>query len=384
MTVISNTRNRAIFASDNVASAHPIGLNAFAKAAGHPNTPYGTGKYTAELNAYLRELFDRQFVRGFSVATGTFANVVGIGAMLDAGDAVVCHPLSHIVTEERAALNAKFGAANNFASGPHAKIDFRLLQDQLGFKTDIHQCRRRVLTITQCTERGTTYKHDEFCRIAKLAKQHNLRVHIDGARMINAIASEGSSLSSGLNDQTWFADAVSLGFIKSGGLAADLLVVFDEQLAKRVEVSLKSAGHLYSKSECHASQILSLMDSGAWLECGRTSNKMARKLEVELEALGVEIAAPVESNGVFVNLPPGTRKSLQSNGWIFRSYEDGSSRFMTHWQTNDDDIELLCSHVQRSLICDKVSPSGISVVDGTIAGERNPQQCKTKIAINIS
>jgi hypothetical protein len=55
---------------------------------------------------------------------------------------------------------------------------------------------------------------------------------------------------------------------------------------------------------------------------------------------------------VFVHLKPETRKSLQRNGWMFRSYDDGTSRLMTHWETNDADIELLCSHLQHSLVSD--------------------------------
>jgi hypothetical protein len=39
---------------------------------------------------------------------------------------------------------------------------------------------------------------------------------------------------------------------------------------------------------------------------------------------------------------------------------------------------------EKAYVTDKSGPSGIIVGDGTIAGERNPQQCKTKSSINIS
>ena len=245
-------------------------------------------------------------------------------------------------------MNSTFGTATALTDGTDAKIDLNLLKNRISFTTDIHQSRRRALSITQCTERGTTYKTNDFYTIARLAKQYDLKVHIDGARMVNAIAGQYDTIASGLNDQTWFADAVSLGFIKSGGQAADLLVVFDQNMATRIETTLKSMGHLYSKSECWAAQILRLMDSGEWLNCARTANCKAKKLESALVNSGIEIEVPVESNAVFVRLSHQSRKQLRANGWTFRTYEDETSRFMTHWQTENSDIKALCSALRNT------------------------------------
>ncbi len=58
-------------------------------------------------------------------------------------------------------------------------------------RSDIHYPKPRVVTLTQSTEVGTVYRPNEVAAISACAREHGLRVHMDGARFANAVASLG-------------------------------------------------------------------------------------------------------------------------------------------------------------------------------------------------
>ena len=53
----------------------------------------------------------------------------------------------------------------------------------------MHAPKPRVISITQSTELGTVYRLDEMERIAEVARERSLALHMDGARFANAVAS---------------------------------------------------------------------------------------------------------------------------------------------------------------------------------------------------
>jgi hypothetical protein len=99
---------------------------------------------------------------------------------------------------------------------------------------------------------------------------------MDGARFANAVARLGCHPA----DVTWRAgvDALSFGFVKNGGLSAEMLIFFRPELADATLYRRKRAGHLLSKGRYMAAQVLAMLEGDVWLRNARAANDSAARL----------------------------------------------------------------------------------------------------------
>jgi threonine aldolase len=166
----------------------------------------------------------------------------------------------------------------------------------------VHTVQPRALTLTQATELGTSYRPAELAALAALAHERGLVVHVDGARLANAVAFLGCHPA----DVTWRAgvDVLSFGATKNGALAAEAVIFFDRTLAETANYRRMRGGHLLSKGRLLSAQFAGWLKDGHWLDLARTANGKARRLARGLAAAeGVRLAWPVDGNEVFAVMP---------------------------------------------------------------------------------
>ena len=110
---------------------------------------------------------------------------------------------------------------------------------------DIHYPRPRVVSIAQTTETGTVYRPGEVAALSAVAREHGLRLHMDGARFANAVAALGLAPA----DVTWRAgvDVLCFGGTKMGLPVGEAVVFFDRGLSEEFAWRCKQAGQLASK-----------------------------------------------------------------------------------------------------------------------------------------
>jgi threonine aldolase len=178
-----------------------------------------------------------------------------------------------------------------------------------------HRVRPAVLSISQATEAGTIYRVQEIRELAGIAHAHGLSVHVDGARLGNALARMNVPLA----EATWKAgvDVLSFGATKGGALAAEAVVFFDPARAAHMAERRKRAGHLLSKHRFIAAQLEAYCADGLWLRLAGHANAMADRLAAGLCALGLAPVWPVEANEVFVALPLATDARLRAAGAVY-------------------------------------------------------------------
>src|SRR6201999_1522407 len=138
----------------------------------------------------------------------------------------------------------------------------------------------RALTITQGTEMGTVYSPAEIRKLTATAREHGLRVHMDGARFANAVASLGVKP----KEITWQAgvEVLSFGGTKNGMAVGEAVVFFNLELARDFDYRCKQAGQLASKMRFVSASWLGMLKDGAWLRHAEHANKMAKRLEAGL------------------------------------------------------------------------------------------------------
>ena len=203
----------------------------------------------------------------------------------------------------------------------------------------MHHVKNRVLSLTQATELGTVYTRGELEALTEVARRHGLKVHMDGARFANAVATLGCAPA----DISWRAgiDVLCFGGVKNGLAVGEAVLFFDPALAHEFEWRVKQAGHLNSKMRLVTAPWLALLQDGLWLSNAGHANAMAQRLAARLAGLpGVRLMLPVEANAVFAEIPPPVQQRLRAKGWHFYTFlGDTGCRLMCAWDTTPDTID---------------------------------------------
>jgi threonine aldolase len=328
------------FFSDNAAPAHPKVLEAIAKA-NRLDTAYDGDEWSRKLDGAFSDLFGTQ-VRAFWVTTGTAANCLALAALCPPYRAVLCHRDAHIEVDEAGAPGFFTGGGKLILlDGEGAKITPAAVGDACdAIRDDVHQVQPAAISITNATEYGLVYRASEVAALGDVAKERRLALHMDGARLANAVVSTGESLA----DLTWRAgvDALSFGFVKNGGLNAEALILFRTDLADEIAVRRKRAGHLLSKGRYLAAQLLAMLDGDLWLDNARAANAAARKLA---EAAPQRLVYPVEANEIFLKATVDEAQRLRAMGFDFYDWGPGQIRLVTSWDQQGAELESLAAAI---------------------------------------
>ena len=322
------------FLSDNAAAVHPQ-VWAAMQAADAPDAPYDGDRISAALDERFSALFERPCA-ALWVATGTAANCLALAAMVPPHGGVVCHREAHIETDECGAPGFfTHGAKLLLADGQGAKLTPAAIRAVLGaIRQDVHQVQAHAVSITQASEYGLTYKPHELIEIADVSREMGLRLHIDGARFGNAVASLNCSPAQACHG----AAALSFGCVKNGAMSAEALVFFDPDLADLARIRRKRAGHLQSKGRFLAAQILAMLQDDLWLTNARHANAAAQELAA---AAGDRLLHPVEANEIFLALSPADREALRAQGFSFYDWGADAARLVTAWNSNPEHVAQL-------------------------------------------
>ncbi len=341
------------FASDNVSPVHPRIMSAIAAANEGPAMPYGGDDLTARVTACIRALFEHE-AEVFLVTTGTAANALALSAMVDPFGGVLAHEEAHVNTDECGAPELFTGGAKIIPlPGKGGRIAPHVLEERLAaFVHGEHQVLPQALSLTNATEYGQVQTPEDIAALANVAHAHDLKVHMDGARLANALVTLGCSPA----EATWKAgvDALSLGLTKNGAMCAEAVVFFDTTLAERFMWRRKRAGQLLSKGRYLAAQFLAALEDGLWLDLARHANAMAALLADGLAELpGVRLAHPVQANEIFVHLPRPLHKALVKAGAIYYPWHEEErtvlARLVTSWSTAPEEVNRLLA-CARSLV----------------------------------
>src|SRR3954454_1483838 len=326
------------FFSDNAAPAHPKVIEAIL-ASNRLDTAYDGDEWSRRLDGAFSQLFRRE-VRALWVSTGTAANCLALAALCPPYRGILCHRDAHIEVDEAGAPGFFTGGAKLILlDGEGAKVTPEtILQACESIRNDVHQVQPAAISITNATEYGLVYRADEVAAIGALAKDRGLALHMDGARLANALVTSGGSIA----DMSWRAgvDALSFGFVKNGGLNAECLILFRTDLADEIAVRRKRAGHLLSKGRFLAAQILALLDGELWLENARAANAAAQMLAA---AASSRLIHPVEANEVFVRVSTMEADSLRAGGFDFYDWGPGEIRFVTSWDSQGESLNRLAT-----------------------------------------
>ena len=340
------------FYSDNVSGAAPEILRALVAANDGDTAPYGADPITEGLAARFGELFERE-VEVYPVGTGTATNGLCASIVTAPYGAVYLSDAAHLHGSECG--GPEFWSGGNARTIPVPSVDGKIVVGELGRMVDEAAARSatevppRAVSITQGTEASTVYTLAEMRAIAEAARARRLWVHMDGARLANAVARLGCTPA----EATWKAgvDILSFGATKNGALTAEAVVFFNRELGQTMRYRRRRGGHLFSKMRFLSVQLEAFIKDDLWLKNARHANAMAQRVREGLATIpGVRFRGPTEINFVLVALPQPVWDGLVADGYSFSrrgAPSEGVIRIACAFDTTAEDVDALVAAAHR-------------------------------------
>jgi threonine aldolase len=344
------------FSSDNVTPVAPEIMAAIAEANHGTAHGYGNDPWTEKLIACARDVFECD-VAIYPVANGTAANALALAELAAPHCGIYCHDSAHIQRDECGAPELFTGGAKLLtvptADGRLAPQDLLTIQEAAAVR-GVHCVKPAAISVSQATEWGTVYTPDQIRALAAFGRDHDLSLHMDGARFANAVAHLGCTPA----EASWKAgvDVLSFGATKNGAMGAEAVIFFNRERTGAFEYRRKRGAQLLSKMRFVSAQLLASLQDGLWLRHGSQANEMASRLAQGLRQLpGIQLMHEVQANELFVSMPEAAIEALLQEGYSFYRWpaQPGTKtriiRLVTAWSTREADVDGLLAAARAHL-----------------------------------
>ena len=123
-------------------------------------------------------------------ASGTMINQLAIRVHCSPGSEVICDKLSHIYLYEGGGIALNAFSSVKTIEGDRGRISSAQVEDAINNFHDIHLPVSRLVSLENTSNKGggSIYDFNEILKIKSVCKKHNLKLHLDGARLFNALA----------------------------------------------------------------------------------------------------------------------------------------------------------------------------------------------------
>ncbi len=325
-----NANYRKGFASDNWSGVSPEVMLALQQINQGHHPSYGENDPLMEqAQKAFRDVFGSES-QTFFVYNGTAANVLAVQQLLRSWQAVVAPHSAHLNEDEG-------GAPEKFTGGKILTVhteNGKIIPEQvepflnsIGFQ---HHVQPKLISISQTTEMGTVYSLQEIEALADFAHENDMYLHMDGARISNAVVALGCSFKEMVTDTG--VDVLSFGGTKNGLMFGEAVVFLNKELAAGFEYSRKQGMQLASKMRFIIVQFLAYLENDLWKRNALNANIMAKLLGEKIAGVdGLRLSRAVEANGVFAILPKDLIPKLQ------KEY------FFHVWNESQNEVRLMCS-----------------------------------------
>jgi threonine aldolase len=179
------------FRSDTFTKPTPAMLEAMLKAPVGDDV-FGEDPSVNELEARMSALFGME--AAVYCPSGTMSNQVAIKVHTRPGDEVICSSLAHVYIYEGGGIAFNSGAQTRPLEGDRGMITAAAVEAAVN-PDDVHKARTSLVCLENTSNRGggCCYDWEEIERIKAVCSQHGLQLHLDGARLFNALLATGQT-----------------------------------------------------------------------------------------------------------------------------------------------------------------------------------------------
>ena len=307
---------------------------------------YGEDPTVNELQEFAAGLFGME--AALFCSSGTQTNQIAINVHVKPGGEVLCHEESHIYKYEGGGIAKNSGASVRLLKGNRGRLSASELAKWIN-PDDIHFPVTQLISLEDTANRGggAVYDFSEIQKISQLAKEHNLPLHLDGARLFNAFAVNGVDI------KTYASQFDSISICLSKGLGApvgSLLLGKKDFIHKARRVRKVMGGGMRQAGFLAAAGLYALKNN---VERLTIDHENAKILEAGLlKCSWVRECIPAETNIVVAILKEEDQRDRYISGLAEKNikasaFGPGMIRFVTHLDLTSADIEQTVSTLQQ-------------------------------------
>ncbi|MDX2130219.1 MAG: GntG family PLP-dependent aldolase [Chloroherpetonaceae bacterium] len=308
---------------------------------------FAEDKATTACEAFVADLLGKE--SALFVTSGTMANQLGVRVNTNEGDEVIVEAESHIFHYETAAPAVLSRVQLSPVKGENGILTAEMIKSALRPKADWYPSPALIcLENTHNRAGGRILPLDGIAAISELAKRHNLKMHLDGARLWNASVASGISV----KEYAKHFDTVSVCFSK--GLGAPIGSIFagsKEAIAKARRIRKMWGGGMRQSGIIATMAKKSLEENYQAL---KNDHENAQKLAAAFSAnscFQIDLSS-VETNIVAVdvsrceNREAGVIDYFKKNEVLVSSIKPGMIRLVTHKDFSNVMIQTVCRLIQ--------------------------------------
>jgi threonine aldolase len=306
---------------------------------------------TNELEADMAALAGHE--AGLLVMSGTMGNQVALRALLtQPPHSVLCDHRSHILNYEAGGVSSLTGAqVMGVVPRNGVYLTIEDIKENAILSDDVHACPTRVISLEN-TLAGMIMPLEEVRKISAFARENDIKIHLDGARIWEAVAASAGSLP----EFTTCFDSVSMCFSKGLGAPIGSIIVGSVPFIKHARRIRKSIGGGTRQAGIIAAAARVAVEEsfgkGPWGEGGklRACHTRAKRIGETWRSKGGKLANPTETNMVWLDLEAA---GYRPDEFVELAKEEGlkmlGGRLVVHYQISDDAITRLEKLMDRLL-----------------------------------
>ncbi|KYG78420.1 MULTISPECIES: threonine aldolase family protein [Roseivirga] len=272
-------------------------------------------------------------------ASGTMTNQIGIRLHCNLQDEVICHKYSHIYLYESGGIMSNAGASVRLLEGERGRITAKAVESAIQ-PDDIHSPVSRLVSLENTANKGggSCYDFEEIWAIRETCHEHGLALHLDGARLFNALVATGQTT----KQYGEVFDTISICLSKGLGAPVGSLLIGSHADIKRAKRIRKVMGGAWRQAGYVAAAGLYALENH--VDRLVDDHNKAKEMAKVLEGLDyVEEVLPCETNILIFKLTDKyTNQSfldkLAENDILAFGFGPQLIRFVTHYDFTDDDL----------------------------------------------
>jgi threonine aldolase len=300
-----------------------------------------------ELQNYAADLFGKE--DALFCSSGTQTNQIAINLHTTPGGEVICHKDSHIFKYEGGGIAKNSGASTRTIDGVRGHISADQIGKWINPADDPHHPLTQLVSLEDTANRGggSVYDFNEIERIKKYCDERQLPLHLDGARVFNAL------IENKIDFKTYAKPFNSISICLSKGLGApvgSLLLGDKDFIYKARRVRKVFGGGMRQAGIIAAGGLYALQNNFFRI---KEDHSGAKQLESKLkESSSIKKVLPVETNIVVFELNDPNKineyiSKLEELGILALPFGGGTIRMVTHLDIHQDDIERTCKAIGK-------------------------------------
>jgi threonine aldolase len=296
------------------------------------------------LEKQMAELFGME--AALYCASGTMSNQIAIASHTRPGDEVICEQEAHVYIYEGGGIAYNAGCQTRPVAGDRGRIKAEQVLKNIN-PDDVHKARTSLVCLENTSNRGggSCYDMKEIKKIRQLCNSQNLSLHLDGARLFNALVAKSETPA----DYGNLFHSISVCFNKGLGCPAGSVLLGSERFIQQARRIRKLFGGGMRQAGFIAATALFALEHN--VKRLKYDHENAKKIGEALQKHPlVKLVLPVETNLVIFELKEGEDQKqfilrMKEKGILLLTISDTRLRIVTHLDISEEMVTVFLKNL---------------------------------------